>query len=110
MYDRTGQSSGDAVHLLDSGDHHAAEFVDRFGPGPDDDVIGTGDVLGLDDSVDRGDHLRYCRGLADLGLDQDVRLYHVTSRAASRIMWEGGPRYRVVAHSGETRAVPDPRI
>ena len=50
--DRTGQGAGDALHLLDLGDHHAAELVDGVGLGPHDHVVGTGDVLGLQDAGD----------------------------------------------------------
>lgn len=47
MHDRAGQGSGDAFHLLDLGDHHAAEFIDRVGLRAHDHVIGAGDVLCL---------------------------------------------------------------
>ncbi|GGZ08405.1 hypothetical protein GCM10010385_67090 [Streptomyces geysiriensis] len=104
MNDRTGQGAGDAVHLLDLGDHHATQLVDGVGLGADDDVIGSCHVLGLDHSRDLADRLGDGRRLADLRLDQDVRLYHGTSRAATRIMWgKGTPRYRVAAPRGETR-------
>ena len=101
--DRTGQGARDAVHLLHFGDHHAAECIDRVGLGPHDHVVRTGDVLCLDDSRNLGDGLGDDRRLAHLGLDEDVRLYHGTSRAATRIMWgKGTPRYRVAEGDGET--------
>src|SRR4051794_36198593 len=103
MDDRAGQGTGDAVHLLDLRDHHAAEVVHGVGLGPHDHVIRSCHVLGLDDSRDLADRLGDGRRLADLRLDQDVRLYHGTSRAATRIMWgKGTPRYRVAARRGET--------
>src|SRR5881392_2446694 len=106
--DRAGQSARDAVHLLDLGDHHATQLVDRVGLCAHDHVVGAGDVLGLDHSWNLPDQLGDGRRLAYFGLDQDVRLYHGTSRAATRIitriMWgEGTPRYRVTARRGETR-------
>src|SRR5690242_2324408 len=105
MDDGAGKGPRDAVHLLDLRDHHAAEFIDRLGLGAHDDVVRAGDVLGLYHSGDLGDDVGHGRRLADLGLDQDVRLYHGTSRAATRIMWgEGTPRYRVAERRGETRA------
>ena len=48
--DRARQGSGDAVHLLDLRDHHAAQCVDGVGLGAHDHVVGTGDVLGLQHS------------------------------------------------------------
>ena len=52
---------------------HLPELVDRAGLGPGDDVVGAGDVLGGHDAVDVAHLGRHLGGLADLGLDQDVR-------------------------------------
>ena len=38
-----------------------------------DDVVGPGHVVGRDDAVDRSAPRGHLRGLADLGLDEDVR-------------------------------------
>src|SRR5690606_24384569 len=66
-------------------------------------VVRSRHVLGLDDSGNLADLVGDGGGFADLRLDQDVRLYHGTSRAATRIMWgKGTPRYRVAARRGET--------
>src|SRR5690349_15100393 len=110
MDDRAGQGTGDAVHLLDLGDHHPAEVVDGVRLGPHDHVIRSCHVLGLEHSRNLADRLGDGRRFADLRLDQDVRLYHGTSRAATRIMWgKGTPRYRVAARRGETCGGADAR-
>src|SRR4051812_45569309 len=70
------ERAGDAVEGLHLGDHELAELVDVAGLGAHDDVIGTGDVLGHRDALDLGDRVRHLRGLADVGLDQDVGLHH----------------------------------
>ena len=50
------------------------ELVDAARLAADDDVVRTGDVLGHRDTLDVGDLGCHRRGLADLGLDQDVSL------------------------------------
>src|SRR4051794_35422070 len=84
MHDRAGQGAGDAVHSLDLRDDQLAELVDALRLGAHDDVIGSRDVLCEGDPRDRGDLAGHARGLAHLGLDQDVRLHaHGTSRYGS---------------------------
>ncbi len=74
MDDRAGERTGDAVEVLHLRDDELAELVDVLGLGSDDHVVGTGDVLGERDAVDLGDLAGDLRGLADVGLDQDVGL------------------------------------
>src|SRR5688572_7993107 len=74
--DRAGQRAGDAVDRLDAGNDEPAELVDALGLGPDDDVVGTGDILGLNHAGDLTDGLGDLGGLADLGLDEDVGVDH----------------------------------
>src|SRR6476646_8419739 len=72
--DGAGQRAGDAVEVLHLGDHQLAELVDVAGLGPHDHVVGAGDVLGEGHALDlRNGGCDLC-GLADIGLDQDVRL------------------------------------
>ena len=46
MHHRAGEGSGDAVDVLDAGDHELAEQVDVVGLGAHDHVVGAGDILG----------------------------------------------------------------
>ena len=72
--DGAGDGAGDALDLLDVADDHAAQVVHggRFGAG--DHVVGTGHALGHDDALDGVDLLGHLSRLADVGLDQDVRV------------------------------------
>jgi len=71
-----GEGPGDALHGLDLGHDELPELVHVPRLGADDHVVGAGDVLGLGDPLDLADLLRDLRGLAHLGLDEDVRLDH----------------------------------
>ena len=51
-----------------------AELVDVAGLGAHDHVVRAGDVLGQGHALDLGDLARHLRGLAHVGLDEDVRL------------------------------------
>src|SRR5690606_32704040 len=70
--DGAGQGAGDARDGLDLRHHEGAELVDGGALGADDDVVRTGDVLGLLDPGDLGDCGGDLGGLADLGLHEDV--------------------------------------
>ena len=74
--DRTGQRPGDPVDALHPGDHELAQLVDALRLGTHDDVIGSRDVLGHRDALDERDLACDVGGLADLGLNEDVRLHH----------------------------------
>src|SRR5215472_3091160 len=76
VHDRAGQRAGDPGHRLDLGDHETAEIVDVLRLGTDDHVVGAGHVLRLGDAGYLGDMNRDLRGFPDLGLNEDVRLYH----------------------------------
>src|SRR5205823_4536117 len=58
------------------GDDELAELVDRLRLRADDDVVGPGHVLRFGDAGDRSHRARDRCGLANLGLDQDVRVHH----------------------------------
>ena len=73
VHDGAGERAGDAVDHLHPAHDHLAELVDRRGLGAGDHVVGAGDVLGRHDAVDLGDLVGHLGGLADLGLDEDVR-------------------------------------
>src|ERR1700712_997641 len=85
--DWTGQRAGDAVERLHLRHDQLAQLVDVAGLGAHDHVVGAGDVLGQDDALDVGDPRGDLRGLADVGLDQDVSLDdHLDSlRTVSRV-------------------------
>ena len=101
-----------AVHLHDH-DVSAADrkactaLVDVARLGTDDHVVGTGDVLGEDDALDVGDPLRDLRGLADIGLDQDVGLDdHVDSLGCGKVWIASQPTGRPAGaeHGGRGHA------
>jgi thiamine-monophosphate kinase len=77
MHNRARERPGDARHALDLGDDEAAKVVHVVRLGPDDDVIGARDVIGLGDASDLCDSECYVGCLPDLGLDENVRLHHV---------------------------------
>ena len=58
------------------GDDQLAQLVDGLGLGANDHVVRAGDVLGLGDAADRAHLIGDGGGLADLRLDQDVRVHH----------------------------------
>src|SRR4051812_5360839 len=73
VHDRAGQRASDALDRLHVGDHELAEFVHAACFGADDDIVGTGHVLGAGHPGE-GAYLLGHRGcLAHFGLDQDVR-------------------------------------
>ncbi|KAJ1684063.1 hypothetical protein LUZ63_020632 [Rhynchospora breviuscula] len=82
--DGAGEGAGDPGHGLDPGDDHLAELVDVGRLRAHDDVVRTGDVLGEDDALEVRDLGRHLRGLAHVGLDQDVGLHHHVLAPSSR--------------------------
>src|SRR3954453_5916862 len=72
--DRAGQCARDAVEVLHLGDHELAELIDIAGLGSDDRVVRSRDVLCQSHALDLGDRAGHVRGLADIGLDEDVCL------------------------------------
>src|SRR5260370_40431627 len=76
MHDRAGQRSGNAGHGLNLGHHEAPQIVDILRLGPDDHVVWPGDVLGLRDAREFTDANSDLGGLADLCLNENVRLHH----------------------------------
>jgi thiamine-monophosphate kinase len=77
MHNRARERPCDAGDALDLGDDEPAEVIHVVRLGPDDDVIGASDVVGLGDAGDLRDSERYFGCLPDLGLDENVRLHHV---------------------------------
>jgi thiamine-monophosphate kinase len=77
MHNRARERPGDARHALDLGDDEAAKVIHVVRLGPDDDVVGARDVIGLGDAGDQRDSECYFGCLPDLGLDENVRLHHV---------------------------------
>ncbi len=74
--DRAGEGAGDALDGLDARDHELAEVVHGLGFRAHDDVVRTRDVVGLGHAVDGAHLVGHGCGLADFGLDQDVRMHH----------------------------------
>src|SRR3954451_19043324 len=108
--DRARERAGDAVEVLHLGDHQLAELVDVAGLGAHDHVVRTGDVLGEGHALDLGDGAGDLRGLADIGLYEDVCL--VDHGCLPRVVGGGRPcgrrgtTYRAV---GRPRQVGLPR-
>src|SRR3954453_18491793 len=75
MKDRAGQRAGDAGNALHLGDDELAQLVDVARLGTHDDVVRPGHVLGHGPALESGDLGGDRRGLADLGLDEDVGLH-----------------------------------
>src|SRR4051794_16316229 len=75
MNDRAGQRAGDAGNALHLGDDELAQLVDVARLGTHDDVVRPGHVLGHGHALESGDLGGDRRGLADLGLDEDVGLH-----------------------------------
>src|SRR3954453_253206 len=75
MNDRAGQRAGDTGNALDLGDNELAQLVDVACPCTHDDVVRAGHVLGHGHALQPGDLGGDRRGLADLGLDEDVGLH-----------------------------------
>ena len=80
----TGQVSVRVMPSTDwmRGDDQLAQLVDRLRLGADDHVVWTRHVFRLGDPGDLADLFRHRRGLADLGLDQDVRVNHLGASSA----------------------------
>ena len=72
--DGAGDGAGDALDLLDVPHDHAPEIVHGGRLGAGDDVVGPGHALGHDHARDGVDLLGHLGRLADVGLDQDVRM------------------------------------
>src|SRR3954464_5514250 len=75
MTDRAGQRAGDTGNALDLGDNELAQLVDVACLCTHDDVVRAGHVLGHGHALQPGDLGGDRRGLADLGLDEDVGLH-----------------------------------
>jgi hypothetical protein len=73
--DWTGDRPGNARHPLDLRYHQLAEFVHAGRFSPNDDVVRSRDILGQRDALNGAYGTRDIGRLADIGLDQDVRLY-----------------------------------
>lgn len=74
MYYGTGEGSGDPVDGLNAGNDELAQRVDVVTTGPDDHVIGTGDIVRAIYSGNIANFLCNDGCLSDLRLDQDIRL------------------------------------
>ena len=83
VHDGAGQGPGDAGHALDLGDHELPEIIHVVRLGPDDHVVGPGDVLGQGHPLDAADTASDLGGLAHLCLNEDVCLDHASSPGAS---------------------------
>ena len=75
MDDWTGDCPGDAGDALDLGNHQLAKFIHTRRLSANDDVVRTRDIFGQRDALNGADGTRDVGRLADIGLDQDVRLY-----------------------------------
>ncbi len=73
-HDGTGDGAGDAIDLPDVAYHQASEIVHGRCLGADDHVVGSRDAVGHHDALDAADLLGDLCGLADVGLDQHVRM------------------------------------
>src|SRR5262249_7055738 len=76
MYHRAGQGSRDPFDVLNPSDNKLAEEIDVVRLSADDDVVRSRDILGGGHSRDTGYLAGDRGGLANLGLDQDVRMDH----------------------------------
>src|SRR5215468_6294934 len=76
MNDRAGKCPGNARHGLNLGHDKPAEIVDVFRFGPDDHVVWPGDVLRLGYTREFADANGDLSSLADLCLNENVRLHH----------------------------------
>ena len=75
-FSRAGEGPGYPVHSLDLGHDEPAEVIDVLRLGAHDDVVRPGHVFRLSHSGDLGNRGGHLRGLADLGLDEDVCVDH----------------------------------
>ena len=75
MDDWTGDCPGDAGDALDLGNHELAKFIHAGRLSANDDVVRTRDIFGQRDALNGADGTCDVGRLADIGLDQDVRLY-----------------------------------
>src|SRR5947209_4880070 len=75
---RARQRAGDALDALNLGEHEFAEVIKSRRARADDDVVRTGDILSVRNTVERGNFPGHLGGLPDLGLNEDVRLHHKT--------------------------------
>ena len=69
------QRPGDTRNRLDVLDDERTEVVDVGGAGAHDHVVGARDVVGDGHAIDGRNGLRHVGGLADFGLNEDVRLH-----------------------------------
>src|SRR5579875_3976364 len=80
---RAGEGPGDALYELEPAHDQLPQLVHRVRLGPDDHVIGAGDVLSGDHTLDPA-HLTGDLGrLAHLGLDKHVCRHGVAHYATS---------------------------
>jgi thiamine-monophosphate kinase len=77
VHDWAGECPGDARHSLDLRDDQPPKVVHVVRLGPDDHVVGSGNVVGLGDTDDLPDGEGYLGCLPDLSLDENVSLHHV---------------------------------
>src|SRR5260221_12037730 len=76
VHDRAGQRPRDPGNPLDLGDDKLAEIIDVVRLGPDDHVVGTGDVVRLGYAPDLPDVHGDVGGLTNLCLNEDISLNH----------------------------------
>src|SRR5215472_12338037 len=76
VHDGAGQRSGNSWHGLNLRHYKPAEIVDIVRLGPDDHVVWPGDVLRLGYTREFTDVNSDLGGLADLCLNENVRLHH----------------------------------
>src|SRR5260370_34580669 len=76
VHDRAGQRPRDPGNPLDLGDDKLAEIIDVVRLGPDDHVVGTGDVVRLVYAADMPDVHGNVGGLTNLCLNEDISLNH----------------------------------
>src|SRR4051794_4773933 len=112
VHDRAGERPGDSGDVLHPGDHELAQLVDVAGLRAHDHVVRPGHVLGQRHALDVGDLGGHLRGLADVGLDQDVGLHHHAALLSGRSALLPGVSLRPVGSTyraaGPAGTRPDP--
>lgn len=71
--DRACEGASDAGDHLHAADHELAEIVHRLGLSPNDHVVGPGDDVGMNDTVQCSDRYGNFCGLVHVRLHEDVR-------------------------------------